>query len=672
VVTIYFVLVLVRVTLLPATVPSAIWPASGVFAAGVLLLRRRQKLYCLAATLAGAVAMPLLMNGSDMDKSLANLGEAWAIVLLATLLCGPNPNFSRGRTLAILVGGAILPACFMSAATLWLLSPSPRNFGFVSNWLVAHTLGAAVFLPAFIILMDRRRFLGVAGAPLQLAGLLVALAASALVFFATPDKSLLFALFPMAMLLTFRHGPIGSASAALVLACLTLLYVYGVAPGQAGQAGMAATVQQLQMFLVVVLLTTLPAAGAIAGNARMRSLLARRTALARIARSRADQASAAKGEFLANMSHEIRTPLNGVIGLADALSRTELAPSQRDMLRMILASGKALTGLLSDALDMARAESGQLRLSVEPIDLRRTVGEAAYLFEGLAREKGLQFEVDFDLDAPGAAADSLRVKQVVSNLISNAVKFTDRGRVSILTTFRRAGEDHGVLQVTVRDSGPGFDESVKARLFQRFEQADASVTRRFGGSGLGLSIAYRLARMMGGALTADGQPDQGAVFTFTAPFAMAEVPAEPSPVEAEHTPAGEDDRRLCVLLAEDNHINQKVIKAMIGELVDLTVVADGEAAVEAFHRQSFDVILMDTHMPVLDGLSATRRIREAERHGKLQPTPIVSLTADAMPQHVEAAKAAGADLHVSKPITAETLVRALHTCVQIRASTRAA
>jgi CheY-like chemotaxis protein/nitrogen-specific signal transduction histidine kinase len=423
--------------------------------------------------------------------------------------------------------------------------------------------------------------------------------------------------------------------------------------------------------VVVVLLTTLPAGGAIAGAARVRGLLHRRTRLARHARSKADLASAAKGEFLANMSHEIRTPLNGVMGLADALSRTELAPPQRELLRMILASGKALTGLLSDALDMARAESGALRLSVEPIDLRQTVGEAAFLFEGLAREKGLQFQVEFDLDAPGAAADSLRVKQVVSNLISNAVKFTEKGRISVLTSFRRSGEDHGVLQVTVRDTGPGFDPSVKARLFQRFEQADASVTRRYGGSGLGLSIAYRLARMMGGALTADAVPDQGAVFTFTAPFAMAEVEAPPPPVEAE-TPTGEGERRLAVLLAEDNHINQKVIKAMIGDLVDLTIVGDGEAAVEAFHRQGFDVILMDTHMPGLDGLSATRRIREAELHGKARRTPIVSLTADAMPQQVEAAKAAGADLHVSKPITAETLVRALHTCVQGRAGARAA
>ena len=225
--------------------------------------------------------------------------------------------------------------------------------------------------------------------------------------------------------------------------------------------------------------------------------------------------------------------------------------------------------------------------------------------------------------------------------------------------------------MTVRDTGPGFDEAVKARLFQRFEQADASVTRRFGGSGLGLSIAYRLARMMGGALTADGAPGRGAVFTFTATFPIAHI-EEVLPAAEPEAPTADGERRLSVLLAEDNHINQKVIKAMLGDTVDLTVVDDGEAAVQAFADRVFDVILMDTHMPVLDGLSATRRIRELEQRAQAPRTPIVSLTADAMPQQVEAARMAGADLHVSKPITAETLLRALQSCILLRAGARAA
>jgi signal transduction histidine kinase/CheY-like chemotaxis protein len=656
---------------LAPTVQAAIWPTSGVFAAGVLLLRPRDRLKAIVAS--GVLTLAPVLMGGVWSKGLAGFFEACALSVLASVLCGPNPDFSRGRTLTTLGGAVILPVTLASATLLYLVFPAAPEIRWATavNWFLSHLLGAAVFLPALSVILDGGRFASVRGSVREMILAACAMTGAAVVFLMLGDRSLVFLIFPMAMLLTFRHGPVGSAVATLLLSVMGLVYVYGFAAQDETDARLIDSVQWVQAFVAIVLLTTLPAGGAIAANARVRSLLARRTEAAKAARRRADAAAAAKGEFLANLSHEIRTPLNGVIGLADALSRSDLTPPQRDLLKMILASGKALTGLLSDALDLARADSGALRLSVEPVDIRQTVSEAAYLFESIAREKGIGFAVHFDLEAPGAAADALRIKQIVSNLISNAVKFTEQGEVEVRVAYRALDYGRGALEVVVRDTGPGFDETVKARLFQRFEQADASVTRRYGGSGLGLSIAYKLARLMDGTLTADARPGEGAVFRFAAHLPIAELKARPAPVDEEDV-AALDDRPVRVLLAEDNHVNQKVIQAMIGAFVELTIVENGEAAVDAFHSQAYDVILMDTHMPVLDGLSAIRRIRAEESAGGLPRTPIISLTADAMPQQVEAARIAGADLHVAKPITAETLIRSLQAALAARAASEAA
>jgi CheY-like chemotaxis protein len=213
----------------------------------------------------------------------------------------------------------------------------------------------------------------------------------------------------------------------------------------------------------------------------------------------------------------------------------------------------------------------------------------------------------------------------------------------------------------VRDTGPGFDDAVRARLFSRFEQGDSSVTRRFGGTGLGLAIAQRLALLMSGRIECEAAVGRGATFTFQAPVGLAQA-ASPAAVD-EAGGHAIPDRALSVLLAEDNLVNQKVVRAMLSDVVDLTVVPNGAQAVQAAAAEAFDVILMDTHMPVMDGLSAIREIRAGERRAGQGRTPIISLTADAMPQQVAAALAAGADLHVAKPITAETLVGALRAAL---------
>ncbi|ADG12281.1 hybrid sensor histidine kinase/response regulator [Caulobacter segnis] len=381
----------------------------------------------------------------------------------------------------------------------------------------------------------------------------------------------------------------------------------------------------------------------------------------------AQAASIAKTEFLANMSHEIRTPLNGVLGMAQVLAQTELTARQREMMDVILNSGRVLNALLSDILDLAKVEAGEVEVETAPFSLRTSIGASAATFEGLAHQKGLTFSLDF---GPGfqdrVVGDALKLSQIVNNLISNAVKFTNEGGVAVRAETRRAQDGAVELTVEVEDSGEGFSPEVQASLFERFVQGDGSITRRFGGSGLGLSIALRFAKLMDGDITCQSTPGEGATFRFTARLAPAQAEA-PAPVRrAAPTPPIE---RLRVLFAEDHPTNQRVVELMLGETADLVVVENGEVALQAFESQTFDIVLMDTQMPVMDGLTAIRAIRAREQAQDGGRIPIISLTANAMPHQVEACLQAGADLHLAKPITVAALFESIAAAAELAAQT---
>ena len=379
----------------------------------------------------------------------------------------------------------------------------------------------------------------------------------------------------------------------------------------------------------------------------------------------AEAASRAKSDFLANMSHEIRTPLNGVIGIVDALSRTSLSPEQSEMVDLIRDSGGTLERLVSDILDVSKIEAGQLDLESRPFDLEEMLRPCIAVMRARAEENGLDFRVEHEPQARGVfMGDSTRIRQVLGNLLSNAVKFTARGSVTVRVGLRETADAHR-LTFDVEDTGLGFDADHAARLFERFSQADGSITRRFGGTGLGLSICRSLVEMMGGRISATSTPGVGSRFTVVLPLARAETLAACDVLQNRQStgraaPFG--DRPLRVLLAEDHPVNQRVVQLILADQgVEVVTVDDGALAVAAFAVGHFDLVLMDMQMPVMDGLTATRALRELEIERGAAPTPIVMLSANAMAEHRDEALSAGADLHVPKPITAESLLAGIQT-----------
>ena len=365
-----------------------------------------------------------------------------------------------------------------------------------------------------------------------------------------------------------------------------------------------------------------------------------------------ERANQAKSVFLANMSHELRTPLNGVIAIGDRLADEEDPVARRELAALVSSSGRLLEQVLGDILDVSKIEAGEFQLTTGPFDLAQLVRGMAELHAAAAEAKHLVFRWSVSPDAEGTyEGDSGRISQILSNLLANAVKFTGEGEVSL--EVDRVGDK---VRFVVRDTGVGFDDGVRDRLFKRFVQADQSITRQFGGTGLGLSICAALAEMMGGGISADATPGQGARFEVLLPLARCANMAQ-TEVEEDREISLEGMR---VLVAEDHPTNRKVVEIVLEPFgVDLTMVGDGEAALKAFDEASFDAVLMDMQMPIMDGLSATRAIRAREAASGAPPILVVMLTANAMEEHVAAAAAAGADLHLAKPLHPAQLLEAL-------------
>ena len=387
------------------------------------------------------------------------------------------------------------------------------------------------------------------------------------------------------------------------------------------------------------------------------------------ARDAAETANRTKSEFLANVSHELRTPLNGVLGIAEILARTPLNEKQQEMIETIRTSGAALDALVSDIIDLARLESGKIAAAADLFDIAQAVRTAAAPYRLQAKRKKLKFVVDVAPEAEGRVrGDATRLRQILGNLMSNAVKFTDAGEVRI--AIDREDPTGDKVRFTVRDTGVGFDPTMKARMFERFQQADGSSTRRHGGTGLGLAISKQAALLMGGDLDCDSVPGEGSAFTLVLnlPAAVRAAGAARSGPHAandsnEQTPEGEasdHSHPMKVLVVDDHPTNRRVVEMILDQVgCERVSVENGQEALEAFLNERFDVVLMDIQMPVMDGLTATRTIRLREREESRIATPVIILSANCLPEHIEAGKAAGADRHLSKPISAATLLTTL-------------
>lgn len=630
-----------------------IWTANAVAVAGLLTLNRRQGGLMLVICAVIHIVLELAVGDTVQFVMTVTTLDTLQVILtaMAIRLFRVPTRVREMRGFLALTAVAATFTAISSLAVNGIISITSGGAFWTgwSDWVSCNTLGTTVGLPTALILLDRRHRQGYATGRLEavLSTLAVAAVSTAVFYFEAPREIL----FAPVLLAVFRGGP---RAAALSVAASLAAAIPGVLARTGFDPALAMPpLRHAQLFHMVLYAVCLAAALALSRQTRLQALLVRKQAVARAAEAKAQAANQAKSDFLATISHELRTPLNSILGFAGLVAQTaRLSAENRRRLAIVERAGRSLADIVGDLLDVAKLDAGRLELTPEPAAPAEILRDAAAIVAPSAAAKGLALHVV--VEAPDEAArfelDPGRLRQVLLNLLANAVKFTAGGEVTARLTI---GPEPGALSFEVADTGIGIAPEVQARLFQRFSQADSSIGRNFGGTGLGLAISRALVTQMGGRIGVDSAPGEGARFWFT----LTAPPAAFAAAAADRD-AAQLDVAARVLLVDDHPMNRELGQTLLALAgCEVATADDGAQAVDAARNGHFDVILMDVHMPVMDGLAATRAIRTLP--GPVGRTPIIALSADALPEQVARCRQAGMNDHVAKPIRGEELLAAV-------------
>ena len=651
---------------------SPFWPANGAIVVALLVLPRRLGAFVLVID--GLINLAVNASAgygpvAQISDSVENCGVGLLLAVLIRNFCGAATDLSRFRRLATFMGLSVVAAGIEAAfgEVVDAIGGAPDvDIGGWFWWTLCDALGLIIATPAVLLCVKNKRYVKFSDASrAERILLFVLILALTLTAFSESRSNTFIFLYPLLLLMAFRAGPTWVLASVLTVSIVaSAMTLHGLGPLFSLAADGGRLRQRiLQKFLLSLFICAVPANNALGDMGRAAQRLRRVHASARQARASAVAANLAKSQFVANVSHEIRTPLNGVLGMAQILAGGELSAVQRQRVDIIRNSGQMLLGILNDVLDFSKMEAGKLDLEATPFDLAKIAQDVQAAFSAVALQKNvrlvLRLETTADRDASRLRiGDPTRVRQIISNLVSNALKFTQVGEVQITVA------DHGDgVAISVRDTGIGIPEDKLPKLFAQFAQVDSSTTRRFGGTGLGLSICQDLCSLMGGQIVVESEFGNGSTFTVLLPlpvFSEPEASAAPLPSPEAVEPAAPDGGPR-VLAAEDNKINQLVLTTLLQHMgVAPMMVEDGAKAVQAWREGQFDLVLMDMQMPVMDGLTAVRAIRAAEAASARPRTRIVALTADVLSHHLEDYRQAGVDAVVSKPIQFDELEQTIN------------